>query len=591
MGALRLDQGAGGVRRPGARAGGHLPALRLPQVPRLRRLQRHARPARPDPPRGGAPRHGRQRQARPRRHPRDRVHRPGVPGRRHPAGPPGRTPADHGDHRSARGRRLPGRHGRRRGRRPAGADGGDGSTAEFARLGYRDAPRAAAHLAGLRASGRYQQMPTGIRSRFDALVPRVIEECAAQPDPDTTLNRVLTLLETISRRAAYLALLQQYPQALARVAHLVGASSWAATYLNRHPLLLDELIDPRLLTETPDWSQFQAELAAQLDEAEPDTERQMDLMREAHHAQVFRLLVQDLAGKLTVERLADHLSEAADRVLGLTLNICWRKLARRHREAPQLAIVAYGKHGGKELGYASDLDLIFVHDDDAPDAPELYARLVQRVNTWLTTRTAAGMLFETDLRLRPNGDAGLPVVSMHALRKYQLENAWVWEHQALTRARFCAGDPEVGQAFEDLRIEVLRLPRDLAALRQEVLAMRARMLEAHGNKDPQRFHVKHDPGGLIDVEFIVQYLVLGHAHEHADLTKNLGNIALLGMAAGHGLIPAELAHQVQEAYRELRRRQHALRLNEKSGLGMAPAEAATHRAAVRALWEVVFGEG
>ena len=371
-----------------------------------------------------------------------------------------------------------------------------------------------------------------------------------------------------------------------KVAQIVGSSSWAASYLNRHPVLLDELLDARLLDSAPDWPAFRAHLGRQLDEVEPDTERQMDLLREAHHAQVFRLLTQDLSGLLTVERLADHLSELADIMVDQALSHAWRKLLKRHVETPRFAVVSYGKLGGKELGYASDLDLVFLFDDPDPEAAQVYAKLATRLNTWLSAQTAAGQLFETDLRLRPNGEAGLVVSSMASFHKYQLESAWLWEHQALTRARFTAGDPAVGAAFEGIRCEVLRQKRDLAKLREEVLAMRQKMVDAHGGKSGL-FDLKHDPGGLIDVEFVVQYLVLGHAWQYDELTGNKGNIALLAMAAERSLIPADLAEAVRNAYREYRRLQHGLRLNNQPGR-VDPAAVATMAAAVRALWKHVF---
>ena len=462
------------------------------------------------------------------------------------------------------------------------------SAEEFRRLGYPDATAAARRLAAARSGSRYQQMPPGIRMRFDPLIPRVIEAAAETADPNATFERLLDLLDAISRRGSYLALLQQYPQTVHKVAELVGASSWAAQFLNRHPILLDEALDPRLLEEELDLPAFRAELAQQLDEVEPDMERQMDLMREQHHAQVFRLLTKDIAGKLTVERHADFLSALADIIVDLTVSMCWRKIKNRHRDDPKFAVLAYGKLGGKELGYASDLDMVFVHDDDAPESAELYTRLGQRTNTWLSAQTPAGQLFETDLRLRPNGDSGLMVVSLEAFRQYQLENAWVWEHQALTRARFCAGDREIGAKFEAIRCEVLRQPRELAKLREEVLAMRQRMADAHPNKT-ELFDLKHDRGGLIDVEFIVQYLVLGYAHQHASLTGNLGNIALLGMAGELGLIPADQAAAVADSYREYRRLQHGLRLNNQAS--RVPREQVAEMAqGVRKLWNGVFGD-
>ncbi len=469
------------------------------------------------------------------------------------------------------------------------AENTQGAAQELERLGYGEAVAGAQRLAALRNGSRYQQMPTGIRERFDALVPRLIEAAAQTPNPDATLARGLDLLEAISKRGAYLALLQQYPQALQKVARLAGASSWAASYLTQHPVLLDELLDARLLEAAPDWAAFRTQLARDLDEHEPDTERQMDMMREAHHAQVFRLLLQDLAGLLPLEKLADHLSELADILLDLSLRMVWRKLPKRHRDAPAFAVVAYGKLGGKELGYASDLDIIFLYDDDHPDAPEIYARLATRLNSWISSTTPAGILFQTDLRLRPNGESGLLVSSVEAFRQYQLESAWVWEHQALTRARFCAGDADIGRQFEAIRIAVLRQPRDLAALKREVLAMRQKMADAHANRSAL-FDIKHDRGGLIDVEFAVQYLVLGHAHAHAELTGNLGNLALLRIAAGLGLIPADLAERVREAYRSYRKLQHGLRLNDARYARVARETLAAETDSVETLWRAVFNE-
>ncbi|MEW6292408.1 MAG: bifunctional [glutamate--ammonia ligase]-adenylyl-L-tyrosine phosphorylase/[glutamate--ammonia-ligase] adenylyltransferase [Pseudomonadota bacterium] len=467
-------------------------------------------------------------------------------------------------------------------------DGGHGE--ELVRLGFRETASLCARLGAIRGGLRYQQMGEQAKARFDALVPRVIQAAAAMSNPDETLSRMLDLLEAIGRRAAYLALLLQYPQALEQVAKIAGASSWAADYLLRHPILLDELLDQRILQMAPDWPGFRQQLAEQTDALEPDTEQQMDVLREAHHAQVFRLVSQDIAGLLTVEKLSDHLSELADILVGRTIELAWRKLLTKHREQPAFAVIGYGKLGGKELGYASDLDLVYLFDDPDPDAAGVYAKLGTRLNTWLSTRTAAGILFETDLRLRPNGDAGLVVSSLEAFRKYQLENAWVWEHQALTRARFVAGDPAIGASFEKIRCEILCQRRDRIKLRTEVLAMRQKMHENLGTRGTSDlFDLKHDFGGLVDVEFIVQYLILAQACDFPQLTGNLGNIALLRIAAACGLIPADLAEVARDAYREYRRLQHLRRLNNLD----SRVEAAPHAeriAAVRALWKHVFGE-
>ena len=466
----------------------------------------------------------------------------------------------------------------------------DAAHERLAVLGFTDTGAALARLTGARASPRYLQLPEASRERFDALVPRVIELAARAVAPAAALARALDLLDTISRRGAYLALLHEYPQALEKVVQLLAASGWAAAYVTRHPLLLDELLDARTLYAPPDWKEFAASLRAQLARHQDDPERLMDVLREAHHAQVFHLLAQDLAGQLTVEVLADHLSALADLMLAITLELCWAQLRNRHREAPRFAIVAYGKLGGKELGYASDLDIIFLYGDADARAPELYSRLAQRINTWLTAATPSGVLFETDLRLRPNGASGLMVSSVDAFREYQEKDAWVWEHQALTRARYCAGDADVGAAFEAERIAILRRRRDADVLRREVVSMRQQMRDAHPNRSGL-FDLKHDRGGMIDIEFIVQYLVLAQAQRHPQLCGNLGNIALLKMAGEFGLIPLAAAMTVRDGYREYRRLQHAERLNGAPYARVEHGPLQPYIDATLDLWQAVFASG
>jgi glutamate-ammonia-ligase adenylyltransferase len=448
---------------------------------------------------------------------------------------------------------------------------------------WPDHPR----LAALRSSQRYVSLPEDSRRRLDRVVPALAKASQRTPDAEATLVRGIALLEAIATRAAYLALLAEHPEALDRVARIIGASSWAAEFITRHPLLLDELLDDRLLYAPPDLAALAASLRPRLAENPGDTEGRMNLLREAHQAQVFRLLAQDLAGHLTVERLADHLSALADLMLELTIECVWADLPRRHRaDAPRFAVVGYGKLGGKELGYASDLDIIFLFDDPHEQAGEVYARLAQRLNTWLSSRTTSGILFETDLELRPSGASGLLVSSVAAFERYQADNAWVWEHQALTRARYCAGERTVGEAFERIRHQILTRPRDAAPLAQEIAGMREKLHRAHPNRS-ELFDVKHDRGGMIDIEFVVQFLVLAHASRHPQLTQNLGNIALLGRAAGLGLLPKDLAAKCQEAYRTYRRLQHALRLNGAAYARVPAAEVAAHVAAVRELWRVI----
>jgi glutamate-ammonia-ligase adenylyltransferase len=454
--------------------------------------------------------------------------------------------------------------------------------------GYRSPDTTAARLIATRSSQRYLGLPSDSRTRVDALVPQLALAAIETPDPDATLMRGLDLIEAIARRAAYLALLAEHREALGRVARLIGAASWAASFITRHPLLLDELLDDRVLYAEPDWPAFSRELEVQLSVAEGDTERQMNVLREAHQTQVFRLLAQDLSGLLSVEKLADHLSLLADLLLGSTLALCWSQLRGRHREGPpRFAIIAYGKLGGKELGYASDLDIIFVYDDPDPAAAEVYARLAQRLNNWLTSRTSAGQLFDTDLRLRPSGASGLLVSSVEGFTHYQEADAWVWEHQALTRARFCAGDAAVGQAFEAVRERVLRRPREPLELASQVLGMREKIHSAHPNKSGL-FDVKHDTGGMIDIEFIVQFLVLAHASSHPGLVANLGNIALLGISADLGLISRAGADGARDAYRTFRKLQHSLRLNDAQYARVPSSLVEEYVQAVRRLWGEVF---
>jgi len=430
-------------------------------------------------------------------------------------------------------------------------------------------------------------------SRLDRLLAKAQRVAAETPNPEQTLSRLNQLLEAVSRRASYLALFDEFPNAFSRVAQVISASAWASDYLRKHPIVLDELLDPRTLEAAPDHAAFLLELQTRVRESvlngQPDIERQMDALREVHHAHLFRLLVQDLDHRWTLEALSDHLSAMADAVLDVTLDAAWQTISKRHCPSPRFAIIAYGRLGGKELGYASDLDLIFLYDDPNESAPEIYARLAQRVNVWLSTATAAGSLFEIDLRLRPNGNAGLLVTDLQGFADYQQSHAWVWEHQALTRARFCAGNKDIGQAFEAQRNRILRIKRHAPSLLEEVLAMRLRMHEGHPNPS-SLFDIKHDQGGMVDIEFIVQTLVLRHSHDHAALTGNLGNIALLRISGELGLIDAGLAAQVADAYREYRRQQHAERLSGASSARVEASVFARERAAVTGLWSVVFSD-
>ena len=464
-----------------------------------------------------------------------------------------------------------------------------------------------ARIEALRQGRRYRLARPDTRQRIDQLIEQALMEGAqlsharhsvdmgvdALCADNAWLGRLIDLLETVAGRPAYLALLVQFPGAYRQLLGMIGQARWAADYLTRHPIVLDELLDGQILMPA-DYASWEHELRDTLASTprlsgEADVERQMDLLREAHHAQVFRLLAQDLSGQLTVERLSDHLSELADRVVAVTLDYAWPQVRHRHCETPRFAVIAYGRLGGKELGYASDLDLVFLYDDADPQAQVSYSQLAQRLSVWLSTRTAAGLLFDIDLRLRPNGNAGLLVSSLSAFEAYQRESAWVWEHQALTRARFAAGDAHLGERFEAMRRALLAMARDTDTLRSDVRAMRTRMREGHPNPS-DRFDIKHDVGGMVDIEFMVQYLVLAYGHTHPELLDNAGNIALLDRAARAGLIDVHASEACAQAYRDYRREQHRMRLNDERYVRVIPQTFANQRDAVQQLWRQLLGE-
>jgi glutamate-ammonia-ligase adenylyltransferase len=476
----------------------------------------------------------------------------------------------------------------------ADPDNREAIEARFTSLGYDDPAAAAQRLIATWQSPRLSAMPEASRNKLVSLVNAALPQIARAAERNSsgsqlaTLGRLLDFLEAIARRSAYLSLLTEYPHTLQRVINMMHTSGWAATFLNQHPILLDELLDDRLLNTVFDPVALAADLQRQLATAPGDTERQLDILREVHHVQLFHLLAQDLAGDLTVEKLADYLSALADVIVAAVIQAAWESIPKRHREVPKFAVIAYGKLGGKELGYVSDLDVIFLFDDDDQEAPGLYAKLAQRFITWMTSHTSAGILFDIDTALRPDGASGMLVSSVQSFEKYQQSSAWIWEHQALTRARFCAGDAEIGERFEKIRCQVLRKERpDAAALKQEVLAMRQRMRDARPNRS-ELFDLKQDEGGMIDIEFIVQYIVLQYASNYRELTGNIGNIALLKLAGSLALIDAELGSAVADAYRDMRKWQHQLRLQGQEQSRIDPAKVALHAAKVKRLWNAIF---
>ena len=450
-------------------------------------------------------------------------------------------------------------------------------------------------VAQWRTHPRVQALRDDARQRLSRLVARTGEWVVQDRVSEQAAVRMADWIEPLLRRESYLALLAERPGVHERLLRLLGAARWPARYLMQHPGVIDELASEALLTERFAPEEFEQELEHRREAlritGEDDEEALLDLLRRAHHAEMFRTLARDLEGVLTVEQVADELSALADAVLRVTARWCWERLKARHRDEPRFAIIGYGKLGGKELGYGSDLDIVFVYEDDDERAPEAYAAFVRKLINWLTTKTGEGDLFEIDTALRPNGSSGLLITTFDAYANYQQQRgsntAWAWEHQAMTRARFVLGDASLKARFDLVREAVITAPRDADALRLEIEHMRERVATAHPVK-AGRFDVKHSPGGMVDAEFAVQYLVLSQSARHRDLVPNVGNIALLQRAESVGLLPTGVGQAAAAAYRELRRVQHRARLDEQP-THVAPELLAAERQAVLALWHAVFG--
>ena len=457
---------------------------------------------------------------------------------------------------------------------------------------------------------RWCQLPNvhglrdGARQRLLRLATRTLDWLREGRVSETAVLRFLAWVDALRRRQNYLALLLERPAAHERLLRVLGTARWPARYLMQHPGVIDELANPEVLAARFDPAALEHELherrRALARGGEDDEENLLILLRRAHHAEVFRTLVRDVEHSISIEQVADDLSALADAILRMTLLWCWPLVRHRHREQPRLGIIGYGKLGGKELGYGSDLDLVFVYDDADERAAEVYAALVRKLITWLTLKTAEGDLYEIDTALRPNGGSGLLVTSFDAYADYQQQRgsntAWTWEHQAMTRARMVppavtgSNSPQASameQRFNAVRHAVITAPRDHTALRAEITAMREKMRAAHPVPAGQ-FDVKHSPGGMIDAEFATQYLVLAHTREHPELEPNLGNIALLQRAEAAGLLPTGVGQAAADAYRSLRHAQHLARLDEQP-LQVAPETLASERAAIGALWRAVFG--
>ncbi len=449
---------------------------------------------------------------------------------------------------------------------------------------FEQYPQFQQKLEQVKSSNRFALVSETSKQNFDFILLYVLDH---HPQiQEETLLKLLDLLEVVFRRSSYLSLLKEYPKAIERVIRLLEASNWASQYLMKHPHLLDDLLlsgndrssDKELDTY---WAQWQIDLEKKIYfilHTDQDEEAVWNTLRQAHQSEIFQILLADLGGfstpKLSIEKVSDQLSILADIIISVTLNFVWEGLKKKYQITKSLnefgfAVIAYGKLGGKELGYGSDLDLVFIYDESlttlsSDELQPIFVNLVRKFILALTTATRAGVLFDIDTRLRPNGEAGLLVTSLQSFENYQKKiganTAWVWEHQALTRARFCAGDIRVGMQFEKIRNDVLSFARDGNELTQEVISMREKLHLGHPHIGTS-FDLKHDVGAMIDIEFMIQYLILKNAHQEPSLLKNIGNIALLSECVNCHLISNEEAENVANAYRLFRKLQHQIRLN------------------------------
>jgi len=481
--------------------------------------------------------------------------------------------------------------------------------------GFADATKALKALAGLRGSPQLRAMQRLGRERLDAFIPRLLAQAVEHDNPDLVLERVLPLVEAVARRSAYLVLLTENPGALRRLLTLCAASPWIAEQITRFPLLLDELLNEGRLFKPPLAPELAAELRERLTRIpEDDLEQQMEALRHFKLAHRLRVAASEIAGSLPLMKVSDYLTWLAEAILEQVLALAWRQTVAKYGTPlrtdgsfcdPGFIIVGYGKVGGLELGHGSDLDLVFIHDGDPQaetdgpkpiDGAQFFTRLGQRIIHLLTAQTNSGQLYEVDMRLRPSGASGLLVSSLGAFERYQENEAWTWEHQALVRARVLVGSQDVGQAFEKVRAQVLGKARDLAKLQQEVSEMRAKMRDNLGSKSTAAgtaanafeatapFDLKQDAGGIVDIEFMVQYAALAWSHSHPPLLRWTDNIRILEELEHEGLMPAEDASLLREAYKAYRSAAHRQALQKDAGV-IAGDQFVEERRQVLRIWK------
>ena len=473
--------------------------------------------------------------------------------------------------------------------------------------GFEAPEEALARIEAFRNDSAVRSMAQEGQDRLTRLFPMLLQAAGECANPLPTLDRILDLLKAIEGRVSYLALLLENPNSLVHLVRLVSASSLLATFLSRHPLLLDELLDPRTLYSPPSRKSLIDEIEQRLERLPDDLELQMEELRVFKQVNVLRVAAADVTEVLALMRVSDHLSDIAEVALKEVLELAWKHLSAKHgmpvceladrrSTGRGFAVVAYGKLGGLELGYDSDLDLVFLHagaegqtrESDRPIENSLFfARLGQRVIHILTASTRVGTLYETDMRLRPSGSSGILVSHIEGFRDYQLQEAWTWEHQALIRARAVGGDRRLMQRFEQIRKEVLAVPRDQEKLREDVYQMRRRMRRELLKPKTDHFDLKQSVGGIVDIEFLVQYLVLLKSHAHPQLLEWTDNVRLIQTLLETGVIGEISAHRLKHAYLIYRAMAHRLGLQQK------PARVPLQRVqrlqqAVTTIWSAFF---
>jgi len=485
---------------------------------------------------------------------------------------------------------------------PEGSD-----AAALAQAGFSDAANVDAALRDFARSPSVRELSDATRARLDRVMPVLLQATAPASQPLQAIRRLLALLHNILRRASYLALLDEHPPALARLVDVVTRSALLAERLAAHPLLLDELLDARADGPLPRRELFAEACRAVRD---LDTEAALFALNEIRQQLSFRIALATLDRRQPAQDSTRQLAWLADAVVDTVLALARRELESAHGAIPGsgFAVLGYGSLGGEELGFGSDLDLVFLYDAPAEgqsgaapaqaggvrplDAPRWFARLAQKIVALLGAVTGGGRLYDVDVRLRPDGGQGLLVSTLASYDDYQRERAWTWEHQALVRARFVAGDAPLREAFERIRGETLGRPREEAKLREDVVSMRARMRAELDRGSEGQFDLKQGDGGLVDLEFLLQYLVLRDAAAHPTLLTPRATPLLVEALAQEGALDADTANALRAAHALLVAAGLDCTLDRRPRIVPDDDALAPARAAVRAAWTcVVAPEG